>query len=73
MKIFLIALSVWMFTGCAHFKVSGTNCEDIGLNDPNSQNIPAECMDYNAQDADKATYPNGQRPAEINNDFQIGK
>jgi len=42
-------------------------------NDPNTQNIPAECRDYNEKEADKSTYPEGQRPIEVDKEFEIGK
>ena len=42
-------------------------------NDPNAQNIPSECRDYNEKEADQSTYPPGERPADVNKDFNIGK
>ena len=62
-----------LLSGCSHFTVNATSCEQLMLNDPNAQNIPSECRDYNAKEADKSTYPPGERPAEINKDFNIGK
>ena len=62
-----------MLTGCSYFSVTTSNCEQLMLNDPNAQNIPQECRDYNAEEAEKATYPPGQKPAEINKEFQLGK
>ena len=62
-----------MLTGCSHFSVNSSSCDQIMLNDPNGQNIPQECRDYNAKDADKATYPPGEKPVEINKEFQLGK
>jgi len=73
MKNYLL-LSILLFvTGCSHFSVNAANCDDIMRNDPNAQNIPQECRDYKAEDADKATYPPGQKPIEVNKDFNIGK
>jgi hypothetical protein len=42
-------------------------------NDPNMQNIPQECRDYKAEDAAKATYPPGEKPIEVNKQFELGK
>lgn len=73
MKKYLFIPLLLLMTGCSHFSVNATNCDDIMRNDPNMQNIPAECRDYREEDADKSTYPPGQRPAEIDKDFEIGK
>ena len=73
MKIYLSVPLFLLLTGCSHFSVNTSHCDDIMLNDPNSQNVPAECRDYKKEDADKSTYPPGQRPGEINKDFEIGK
>ena len=73
MKNYLLLPTLLFVTGCSHFSVNGTNCEQIILNDPNSQNIPQECRDYKSEDAAKSTYPPGQKPIEINKDFNIGK
>ena len=73
MKYYLSLPLLFLITGCSYFSVNATNCDDIMMNDPNTQNIPQECRDYNAKDAEKATYPPGQKPIEINEDFQIGK
>ena len=53
--------------------VNASNCDEIMRSDPNTMNIPQECRDYKEEDADKSTYPPGQRPGEIDPDFQIGK
>ena len=73
MKIYIVIPLFLLFTGCSHFSVNATNCDDIMRNDPNMQNIPQECRDYREEDADKSTYPPGQRPEEIGKDFEIGK
>ena len=73
MKNYLLVASLLLITGCSHFSVNATNCDQIILNDPNAQNIPAECRDYKKEDAEKATYPPGQKPAEVNKEFQLGK
>lgn len=73
MKIYIVIPLFLLFTGCSHFSVNATNCDDIMRNDPNMQNIPQECRDYREADADKSTYPPGQRPEEIGKDFEIGK
>ena len=73
MKIYLLTPLFLLMAGCSHFSVNATNCDQIILNDPNAQNIPQECRDYKEEDADKSTYPPGQRPIEINKDFEIGK
>ncbi len=73
MKKYLFIPMLFLVTGCAYVSVNGTNCEQIIANDPNAQNIPQECRDYNEHEADKATYPPGQKPIEINKDFEIGK
>ncbi|MBU1642121.1 hypothetical protein KKE54_02060 [bacterium] len=48
-------------------------CDNINLNDPNTQNIPAECRNYKEEDADKSTYPEGHTPPKVDKDFEIGK
>ena len=73
MKKYLLLPTLLLVTGCSHFSVNATNCDDIMRNDPNAQNIPQECRDYKAKEAEKATYPEGQTPIEVNKDFQIGK
>jgi len=73
MKRYLPLPLLLLIAGCSHFSVNATNCDQIILNDPNAQNIPQECRDYKEEDAAKATYPPGQRPIEVNKDFEIGK
>jgi len=73
MKKYLLFPTLFLLTGCSHFSVNASNCEDLLRNDPNMQNIPQECRDYNAEDANKATYPPGEKPVEINKEFQLGK
>ena len=62
-----------LLSGCSHFTVNATSCDDLMRNDPNSQNIPSECRDYNEKEADQSTYPPGERPVDVNKDFNIGK
>ena len=64
---------LFVVTGCSHFSVNASHCDDIMMNDPNTQNIPQECRDYREKDADKSTYPPGSGPEEIGKDFEIGK
>ncbi len=73
MKTYLLLPTLLLVTGCSYFSVNGTNCDQVILNDPNTQNIPQECRDYNTKEAEKATYPPGEKPMEINKDFEIGK
>lgn len=73
MKKYLLLPLLLLMLGCSQFSVNATNCDNIMLNDPNTQNIPAECRDYNEEEADKSTYPPGKTPIEINKDFEIGK
>ncbi len=73
MKKYLVIPLFLFLAGCSYFSVNATNCDQLILNDPNTQNIPAECRDYNEKEADKATYPPGQKPIEINKEFEIGK
>jgi len=73
MKKYLLFSSLFFFTGCSYFSVTTSNCEQLMLNDPNAQNIPQECRDYNAEEAEKASYPPGQKPVEIDKEFQLGK
>ncbi|MBD3797600.1 MAG: hypothetical protein IE887_07655 [Campylobacterales bacterium] len=47
----LFILSLVFFSACSQFKVTGTMCDNI---DPQNQNIPQECRDYNEEKADKA-------------------
>ena len=73
MKKYLLLPLFLVMAGCSNFSVNATNCEQVILNDPNAQNIPQECRDYKEADADKSTYPPGQRPEEMGKDFEIGK
>lgn len=73
MKIYIFTPLFLLIAGCSHFSVSTAHCDDIMRNDPNMQNIPQECRDYKEEDADKSTYPPGQRPIEVDKDFLIGK
>ena len=73
MKKYLLLPLFFVMTGCSHFSVNTSHCDDIMMNDPNTQNIPQECRDYREKEADKSTYPPGQRPEEIGKDFEIGK
>lgn len=73
MKIYLLTPLLLLATGCSYFSVTTSHCDDIMLNDPTMQNVPAECRDYKEKDADKSTYPPGEKPNEINKDFEIGK
>jgi len=73
MKTYILMPLFLLMTGCSHFSVNTSHCDQVMLNDPNSQNIPQECRDYKSEDADKSTYPPGQRPEEIGKDFEIGK
>lgn len=73
MKTASFLLLALIISGCSQFTVNGTMCDKINLNDPNTQNIPAECRDYNEKEADKSTYPKEKKPVEVDKDFQIGK
>jgi len=73
MMKYILAPLFLILTGCSYFSVTTSNCEQLMLNDPNAQNIPQECRDYNAEEAEKASYPPGQKPVEINKEFQLGK
>ena len=73
MKKYLSIPLLLLFSGCSYFSVNAANCDQIILNDPNAQNIPQECRDYNEKEAEKATYPEGQTPIEVNKEFEIGK
>ena len=73
MMKYILAPLFLILTGCSYFSVTTSNCEQLMLNDPNAQNIPQECRDYNAQEAEKASYPPGQKPVEIDKEFQLGK
>jgi len=73
MKKYLLLPLFLVMTGCSNFSVNASHCDDIMMNDPNTQNIPQECRDYREKEADKSTYPPGQRPEEIGKDFEIGK
>jgi len=53
---YIILFSVLLFSGCSHFKVNATMCDQI-RQDPNAINIPAECRDYSEEDAAKASLP----------------
>ncbi|MEN8146581.1 MAG: hypothetical protein ABFR02_03090 [Campylobacterota bacterium] len=73
MKIYILIPLLLLMTGCSGISVNASNCDEIMRNDPNTMNIPQECRDYKEEDADKSTYPPGQRPGEVDPDFQIGK
>lgn len=73
MKIYIVIPLFLLLAGCSQFSINATNCDDIMRNDPNMQNIPQECRDYKEEEADKATYPPGQKPIEVDKDFEIGK
>lgn len=73
MKSYVLLSTLLLITGCSYFSVNASNCEDIMRNDPNMQNIPQECRDYKAEDAAKATYPPGEKPIEVNKQFELGK
>lgn len=72
-KTLLIAFFLLLMAGCSQFTVNAASCEEIVRNDPNMQNIPAECRDYKEKEAEKSTYPDGHTPIEVNKDFEIGK
>ncbi len=73
MKTYLLLPTLLLLTGCSYFSINASNCDDIMRNDPNMQNIPQECRDYNAKEAEKATYPPGQKPIEVDKQFELGK
>jgi uncharacterized protein YcfL len=73
MKKYLLLPFLFLLSGCSHFSVNASHCDDIMMNDPNTQNIPSECRDYNENDADKSTYPPGEKPIEVNKQFELGK
>jgi len=74
MKKYLLLLPLLLLiTGCSHFSVNASNCDDLLRNDPNMQNMPQECRDYKAEDAGKATYPPGQKPVDVDKQFELGK
>ncbi len=53
---YLILFSVLLFSGCSHFRVNASMCDQI-RRDPNAMNIPAECRNYSEEDAEKASFP----------------
>lgn len=73
MKLLSIVLFAVIIGGCSQFTVNATMCDQINLEDPNTQNIPEECRVYKEEDADKSTYPEDKRPIEVDQEFQIGK
>jgi len=73
MKIYVLVPMLMVLTGCSHFSVNASNCDDLLRNDPNMQNIPQECRDYNEKEAGKTTYPPGEKPIEVDKQFELGK
>ena len=73
MKKHLLLPLLFLMSGCSHFSINATNCDDIMRNDPTMQNVPAECRNYKEEDEQKATYPPGERPVGGGKDFKIGK
>jgi len=73
MKQYLLLPTLLFVTGCSYFSVNATNCDNIMMNEPNMNNIPQECRDYKEEEAEKATYPPGEKPIEVNKEFQLGK
>lgn len=73
MKTASFLLLLLIVSGCSHFTVNATMCDKINLDDPNTQNIPAECRVYKEEEADKSTYPKDKTPVEVDKEFQIGK
>jgi hypothetical protein len=52
-KIVLGLFGILIVAGCSQIKISTTMCDQVAQ-DPNSQQIPQECRDYNEKEADKA-------------------
>ena len=47
--------AVFLFSGCSHFTVGGTMCEQV-MADP-SQPVPQECRPYDERQAQEASMP----------------
>lgn len=48
----LILVSAFVLSGCTHFTINTTMCDEIALQP--GQVIPKECRNYNEKEADKA-------------------
>ena len=53
-KIIFLGIVIFI-SGCSNFKINSTMCDQI-MSEPNSQNIPTECRNYNEKEADKAFF-----------------
>jgi hypothetical protein len=50
-------LVIILLGGCSNIKVNTTICEEVG-SEPNTQNIPKECRNYDEKEANKAFFKN---------------
>lgn len=48
----LLLLTLLLFSGCSHFTITGTMCDNLDAQ--KSGEIPQECRAYNEEEADKA-------------------
>jgi len=55
MKNIIFIILVASFSSCANFKINAPICNEIA-NEPNTQNIPKECRNYNEKEAEKAFF-----------------
>jgi hypothetical protein len=71
-NIIFIAL-IATLSSCANFKVNAPICNDIN-NEPNTQNIPKECRNYNKKEADKAFFKNKEdKKADVDDIIEFNK
>ncbi len=60
MKLIAAILLAASFAGCSNITINGTICDQI-VSEPNTQNIPQECRNYNEKEAEKAFFKNKEK------------
>jgi hypothetical protein len=55
MRYILLIFTIVSLSSCSEFKINAPICNEIN-SEPNSQNIPIECRNYNEKEANKAFF-----------------
>jgi hypothetical protein len=57
MRYILLIFTIVSLSSCSEFKINAPICNEIN-SEPNTQNIPKECRNYNEKEANKAFFKN---------------
>jgi len=73
MRYIFLIFTIVSLSSCGNFKVNTPICNEIN-SEPNTQNIPKECRNYNEKEANKAFFKNKKdKKTDVKNIIKFSK